>query len=61
MKKLILAFTIMISGMFISCNNHSATSSENDSAVIEEVVECTDSCICDTVCVDTCVVCDSAQ
>ena len=60
MKKFILAFAI--SGMFIACNNHSTTSSENDSVVtdtvVEQVVEYPDSCTCDSVCVDTCDVCN---
>lgn len=62
MKKLILAFTIVIGGMFVACNNHSTTNSENDSVVVEEVIDsiCADSCACDTVCVDTCI-CDSVQ
>lgn len=54
MKKLILAFVIAISGMFVACNNHSAETTENDS-VVTDTVE-----VVDTVTVDS-IVCDSVQ
>ena len=50
MKKLIFAFAIMFSGMFMACNNHSTKTTE-DSVVTDTVV--TDSCICDTCICDT--------
>lgn len=54
MKKLILAFMIAISGVFVACNNHSEETTENDS-VVTDTVE-----VVDTVTVDS-LPCDSVQ
>lgn len=64
MKKLILTFAIALSGIIVSCNNNSTTDSTTDlttDSIIEEVdsIPCVDSCTCDTICVDTCSVCNS--
>lgn len=61
MKKLILALAIAISGMIVACSN-STTNSENDSVITDTITEeVVDTCTCDTVCVDTCPVCDSVE
>ena len=53
MKKLIFAFVIAISGMFVACNNHSAETTEDSISGVTDSTVVADSCVCDSIVCDT--------